>query len=127
MELLNTGWWFAEIEAAATDQFKFREAGTWDNEIVYVQKISEDGQAVGLDNIKFKDVWKEDSWKGTPCKSIELDLSDPNVYVWKTDWVAPSGVEDIVLTESAQKVMVEGVLYIVRDNKLFNVQGTQIR
>ena len=127
MELLNTGWWFAEIEAAATDQFKFREAGTWDNEIVYVQKISEEGTAVGLDNIKFKDVWKEDSWKGTPCKSIELDLSDPNVYVWKTDWVAPSGVEDIVLTESAQKVMVEGVLYIVRDNKLFNVQGTQIR
>ena len=127
MELLNTGWWFAEIEAAATDQFKFREAGTWDNEIVYVQKISEEGTAVGLDNIKFKDVWKEDSWKGTPCKSIELDLSDPNVYVWKTDWVAPSGVEDIVLTESAQKLMVEGVLYIVRDNKLFNVQGTQIR
>lgn len=127
MELLNTGWWFAEIQAAATDQFKFREAGTWDNEIVYVQKISEEGTAVGLDNIKFKDVWKEDSWKGTPCKLIELDLSDPNVYVWKTDWVAPSGVEDIVLTESAQKVMVEGVLYIVRDNKLFNVQGTQIR
>lgn len=127
MELLNTGWWFAEIEAAATDQFKFREAGTWDNEIVYVQKISEEGTAVGLDNIKFKDVWTEDSWKGTPCKLIELDLSDPNVYVWKTDWVAPSGVEDIVLTESAQKVMVEGVLYIVRDNKLFNVQGTQIR
>ena len=127
MELLNTGWWFAEIEAAATDQFKFREAGTWDNEIVYVQKISEEGTAVGLDNIKFKDVWKEDTYKGTPCKWIELDLSDPNVYVWKTDWVAPSGVEDIVLTESAQKVMVEGVLYIVRDNKLFNVQGTQIR
>lgn len=127
MELLETGWYFAEIEAAATDQFKFREAGTWDNEIVYVQKISEDGQAVGLDNIKFKDVWKEDTYKGTPCKWVELDYSDANTYVWKTDWVAPSGVEDIVLTESAQKVMVEGVLYIVRDNKLFNVQGTQIR
>lgn len=127
MELLETGWYFAEIEAAATDQFKFREAGTWDNEIVYVQKISEDGQAVGLADIKFKDVWKEDTYKGTPCKWVELDYSDANTYVWKTDWVAPSGVEDIVLTESAQKVMVEGVLYIVRDNKLFNVQGTQIR
>lgn len=127
MELLNTGWWFAEIQAEPSQVFKFREAGTWDNEIVYVQKISEEGQAVGLDNIKFKDVWKEDTYKGTPCKWIELDYSDANTYVWKTDWVAPSGVEDIVLTESAQKVMVEGVLYIVRDNKLFNVQGTQIR
>lgn len=127
MELLNTGWWFAEIQAEPSQVFKFREAGTWDNEIVYVQKISEDGQAVGLDNIKFKDVWKEDTYKGTPCKWIELDYSDANTYVWKTDWVPPTAVEDIVLTESAQKVMVEGVLYIVRDNKLFNVQGTQIR
>lgn len=127
MELLDNGWYFAQLEAAETDQFKFREAGTWDNEIVYVQKISEEGKAVGLDNITFKDVWTEDLYKGTPCKSIELDYSDANTYVWKTDWVAPTGVEDIVLTESAQKVMVEGVLYIVRDNKLFNVQGTQIR
>ena len=127
MELLNTGWWFAEIQAEPSQAFKFREAGTWDNEIVYVNKITEEGKPVGLDNITFKDVWKEDTYKGTPCKWIELDFSDPNVYVWKTDWVAPSGVEDIVLTESAQKVMVEGVLYIVRDNKLFNVQGTQIR
>ena len=127
MELLNTGWYFVELDAAATDQFKFREAGTWDNEIVYVQKISEDGQAVGLDNITFKDVWKEDTYKGTPCKWIELDFSDPEVYVWKANWVAPSGVEDIVLTEKAQKVVVDGVLYIVRDNKLFNVQGTQLR
>ena len=37
------------------------------------------------------------------------------------------GIENIVLTEKAQKVMVDGVVYIVRDNKLFNIQGTQIR
>ena len=127
MELLENGWYFAQLQAAATDQFKFREAGTWDNEIVYVNKISEEGKPVGLDNIKFKDVWTEDSYKGTPCKWIELDLSDPKVYVWTTDWVPPTAVENIVLTENAQKVMVDGVLYIVRDNKLFNVQGTQIR
>ncbi len=40
---------------------------------------------------------------------------------------APQGIENIVLTEKAQKVMVDGVVYIVRDNKLFNIQGTQIR
>ena len=127
MELLNTGWWFAEIQAEPSQAFKFREAGTWDNEIVYVQKISEEGKPVGLDNIKFKDVWTEDTYKGTPCKSIELDLSDPEVYVWKTDWVAPEGIEEVVLTEKAYKVVVDGILYIVRDNKMFNVQGAQVR
>ena len=127
MELLDNGWYFAQLQAAATDQFKFREAGTWDNEIVYVNKITEEGKPVGLDNITFNTVWKEDSYKGDDCKSIELDLSDPEVYVWKTDWVAPAGVEDIVLTEKAQKVVVDGVLYIVRDNKLFNVGGAQVR
>ena len=37
------------------------------------------------------------------------------------------GIEEVVLTEQAQKVIVDGVLYIVRDNKMFNVQGTQVR
>ena len=127
MELLNTGWWFAEIYAQAGQEFKFREAGTWANEIVYVQKISEEGTAVGLDNIKFGDIWSEDSWKGDPCKSIELDFSDSTVYCWKTDWVAPQGIENVVLTEKAQKVVVDGVLYIVRDNKMYNVQGVMVR
>ncbi len=40
---------------------------------------------------------------------------------------APQGIENIILTEKAQKVVVDGVIYIVRDNKLFNLQGTQIR
>ena len=37
------------------------------------------------------------------------------------------GIEEVVLTESVQKVMVDGVLYIVRDNKMYNVQGVQVR
>ena len=41
--------------------------------------------------------------------------------------VAPEGIENVVLTEKAQKVVVDGVLYIIRDNKMFNVQGTQVR
>jgi hypothetical protein len=127
MELLETGWYFAQLEAAGTDQFKFREAGTWENEIVYVQKISDEGTAVGLDNITFQDVWTESSYKGTPCKSIELDFSDPEVYVWKAYWVAPQGIENVTLTENAQKVIVDGVMYIVRDNKMYNAQGTQVR
>ena len=37
------------------------------------------------------------------------------------------GIENVTLTEKANKVMVDGVLYIVRDGKMFNVQGAQIR
>ena len=40
---------------------------------------------------------------------------------------AADGVENIALGVEAQKVMMEGVVYIVRDNKLFNLQGVQIR
>ena len=37
------------------------------------------------------------------------------------------GIENITLTEKAQKVVVDGVIYIVRDNKMFNLQGAQVR
>ena len=37
------------------------------------------------------------------------------------------GIENIELTENAKKVVVDGVLYIVRDGKMFNVQGAQVR
>lgn len=40
---------------------------------------------------------------------------------------ASQGIEDIVLTEKAQKVVVDGMLYIVRDGKMFNIQGAQVR
>ena len=41
--------------------------------------------------------------------------------------VFPMGIENVSLTEKVQKVMVDGVLYIVRDGKMFNVQGAQVR
>ena len=37
------------------------------------------------------------------------------------------GIENVVLTEQAQKVVVDGVMYIVRDGKMFNAQGIQVR
>jgi len=37
------------------------------------------------------------------------------------------GIENIVLTEKAKKVVVDGVIYIVRDGKLFNVTGAQVK
>ena len=118
MALDNTGAYFVELNVMGFQEFKFREAGTWDNEIVYA------ASGEGLANTKFEQLWQDDTYEGAPCKMIELDLSGEE-YVWKANWV--EGIENVVLTEKAQKVVVDGVLYIVRDNKMFNVQGTQVR
>ena len=37
------------------------------------------------------------------------------------------GIEHIALTKQAQKVVVDGAVYIIRDNKLFNLQGARVR
>ena len=37
------------------------------------------------------------------------------------------GIENIVLTEKAQKVAVDGQLFIIRDGKMYNAQGVQVR
>lgn len=37
------------------------------------------------------------------------------------------GIKNIIVTEKARKIVVDGVIYIVRDNKIFTLQGTQVR
>ena len=39
----------------------------------------------------------------------------------------PTGFEQIEMTEKARKVLINGGIYIIRDNKLFNLQGAQVR
>jgi len=46
---------------------------------------------------------------------------------WIDSEAEVQGIENIVITEKAQKVMVDGVVYIVRDGKMFDVLGTQVR
>lgn len=41
--------------------------------------------------------------------------------------IEQQGIEQIVLTEKAMKVVVDGHVYIIRDNKLFNLQGARVR
>lgn len=38
-----------------------------------------------------------------------------------------TGIENVELTNQVQKVVVDGQLFIIRDNKMFNVQGAQVR
>ena len=123
MEKLNTGWFFVDMEVKASQYFKFRSAGSWDQELEIYNAENDEWAKIGDNQLVFGQLWQDDTYKGTPCKWIELDLSDPEKYRWTT----PEGIENVVLTEKAQKVVVDGVLYIVRDNKMYNVQGTQVR
>jgi hypothetical protein len=107
MELKEDGKYYAEVDVHECDQYKYREPGNWDNQI---QKDGGDFQP------KVRDVWNEEKNK------VEQDLSGAEFA-----WSASQGIENIVLTEKAQKVMVDGVMYIIRDNKLYNVHGTQVR
>ena len=98
----------AALHAKNTDEFKFldKSTGDWSNEVK------------GFDQTTFH---KADIADGTEDGVIAIDLAEAQFAA------CAQGIENITLTENAQKVVVDGVLYIVRDNKMFNVQGTQVR
>ena len=124
MEKLDTGWFFVELEAKASQYFKFRPAGSWDTEIEVYNAENDEWAKIGDNQLVFGQLWTDDTYKETPCKWIELDMSDPDKYRWASQ---EQGIENVTLTEKAQKVVVDGVIYIIRNNKMFNVQGTQVR
>lgn len=118
------------VEATASQFFKFREAGTgtWDNEILLYDDELEtpEWRPIKDGELVFGEWWREGSEVDASLegyKFIGLDLSNPNYFAWKV----PSGIEDVTLTEQAQKVLIDGQIYIIRDNKMFNLQGAQVR
>jgi len=127
MEKLENGWYFVELEAKASQFFKFRSAGAWDQELEVYDTENDGWRTIQNNELIFGKLWQDYSYKGTSCKTIEggeWDLSDPDSYRWS---VKEEGIENVVLTEKARKVVVDGAIYIVRDNKMFNLQGAQVR
>ncbi len=122
LEKLETGWFFVQLEAKQGMFFKFRGAGSWDHELELYNAENDVWSTIADGQLTFGQLWQDDTYKGTPCKSIELDFSTNGRWSGFEE-----GIENVVLTEKAQKVMVDGVMYIIRDNKMFNVQGTQVR
>ena len=105
----------AALHAKNTDEFKFLDKSKvldedpendWSNEVK------------GFAQTTFH---KADLADGAEDGVIAIDLAEAQFAE------CAQGIENITLTEKAQKVVVDGVLYIVRDNKMFNVQGTQVR
>ena len=55
--------------------------------------------------------------------STSYEHGNPNTSIYEKI----ISIENILLTEKVQKVIKDGVVYIVRDGKLFNLQGVQVR
>ena len=110
----STGYFEATVEAKAAQFFKFRSAGSWDQELEIYDATLDEWAKIGDNDLVFGQLADD-------LNAISLDFSTLG------RWTVKEGIENIVLTEKAQKVMVDGVLYIVRDNKMFNVQGIQVR
>ncbi len=100
----------ATIHAKNIDEFKFldKTTGDWNNEVI------------GFAQTTF---YAADLADGAEDGKIAIDLADTYFAACAPE----EGIENITLTETAHKVVVDGVLYIVRDNKMYNAQGTQVR
>ena len=55
------------------------------------------------------------------------DKNTPQIYQGNASIEWKQAIENIILTEKVNKVIVDGNVYIVRDGKLFNMQGAQVR
>ena len=100
----------AALHAKNTDEFKFldKSTGDWSNEVQ------------GFAQTTF---YAADLADGAEDGAIAIDLAD----AYFTACAPEEGIENVTLTEKAHKVVVDGVLYIVRDNKMYNAQGAQVR
>ena len=100
----------ATIHAKNIDEFKFldKTTGDWNNEVI------------GFAQTTF---YAADLADGAEDGKIAIDLADTYFAACAPE----EGIENITLTEKAHKVVVDGVLYIVRDNKMYNAQGAQVR
>ena len=128
----NDPWYVSKehLNTYATDTIKFRDAAN--NAMILCEFIPANGAQEGR--------WQQlylvmgdypmDSYKLDIVRLIdELDLSNATNYAWMENAPEPlpAGIEHIVLTEKAQKVIMDGVIYIVRDGKLYNTTGAEVK
>ena len=82
-------------------------------------------QAIVLRN-NFKNAYKFEAGKTYDITAV-VTMYNSAVQLYFISADEAQGIENVVLTEKAQKVVVDGVVYIVRDNKMYTIQGTQVR
>jgi hypothetical protein len=126
MTLGEDGKYTATISAKAGQYFKFRSAGSWATQIEHFV-ASEEPEAEGQ-WLEFGDgdLTVGKLWEGEEgARTITLDFSNAEEYRWKP---IEDGIEELpAVGEKAQKVMIDGHVYILRGEKIYNVVGVQVR
>ena len=130
----NDPWYVSKehLNTYATDTIKFRDAAN--NAMILCEFIPANGDQEGR--------WQQlylvmgdypmDSYKLDIVRYIdELDLSNASNYAWMENAPEPQpeGIEEIIVNRksSNRKFIKDGMIYIVRDGKLFNAQGAEIK
>ena len=89
----TTGRWKATVSAKATDVFKFREAGDWENQIEYYDANEDAWLIFGMYyDLVFGDYWYEEGG----AHAIFLDFSNPEKYRWQIPTEEPIIPEDTI-------------------------------
>ena len=85
--------------------------------------------------------WMATEAENNYAQAMIIDMEGPSfiaqprargfsVRLVKDAEIDPEGIKDIVVTEKnneTRKVLIDGVLYIIRDGKMFNATGVQVR
>ena len=79
--------------------------------------------AFTLERAEFTAPADADFFQGKLCVNYQPIAANTKVEIK----ALAEGIENIELTKETNKVLVDGVIYVVRDGKLFNLQGTQVK
>ena len=78
--------------------------------------------AVANDGYKF-DKWSDDVTDNPRTVTVTENMAFTALFVLN----GTTGIEDIHATEPAEKVLIDGILYILREGKMYNTQGMQVK
>ena len=111
----ETGWYINyHMEAKASDSFVLRDATNAENLLCqFYPADNEEGGVWVRVAFTFGDVWVADTYKGNPVKWIEIDMSNANLYAWKTEYdtVAPE-----IPTELIELDFSEGLVLVSNED-----------
>ena len=99
-------------------------------DITYTLQHNSPAQAPSQSRAPQSDTYRDEvTIQITASGEYLLQLTNPSwdYTIFGRFYYSPQGIWNVVLTEQAQKVVVDGVIYIVRDNKMYNLQGAQVR
>lgn len=109
----------ATIEATGLDNIKFKQIGSWDVQL----QCLKNGEFTNMDNILIENVWKINGDNYT----ITLDFGDATQYRWTS---TTTGLGDNVYDNDqidVRKVVIDGVIYIQKGDKLYDTFGVQVK